>query len=153
MANGQFRNRSWNDRYAEGGMGDEAEGHFEAYCAKKKLGFVRCGLDRPPLSVGRLPARVRYWPDYLMTRGFVEVQGFGRDQTMKLKLDKWGVLHYWNDLMPVELYLWDSTNERELVIGILELDAIIDKEPSVTLDRFPEGKAYFAIPSRLLFGD
>lgn len=148
MADEAFRNQSWDSRFKA--MGDEAEHHFEEYATNVlKLGWIRFGLDRPPLKMSSLPTRLRYTPDYLMSAEFVEVQGFGRDQTFKIKLDKLNSLHWWNDLHPVSLYLWDTTNEREGMVHLEDIDAIIN-DGAATLDSFPEGKAYFAIPGDLL---
>jgi hypothetical protein len=102
-----------------------------------------------------LPARVRYTPDYVMSRCFVEVQGVGRDQKVKLKLDKLGALHHWNDIRTdqfrgVEFYLWDSTHERECVVPLSALDALM-ASGKVALDSFPEGKSYFAFDAQDIF--
>jgi len=144
-----FKDRSFDDRFKD--MGDEAEGHFEEYAAKKlKKGVVRYGLNRPPIRMSDLPTRLRYTPDYLMGKHFVEVQGFGKDQTFKLKHEKLNSLHYWNDLHPVYLYVWDSTNERECMLHLFELDKLID-QGKTTLAAFPEGKAYFAFAAQDIF--
>lgn len=138
-----FKDQTWENRFQA--MGDEAEGHFERYATESQgLGFVRFGLDRPPLKMSSLPTRLRYTPDYLMSNRFVEVQGFGRDQTFKIKLEKLNCLHWWNDLHPVFVYVWDSTNERECMIPLLHLVTLIDQGHAI-LDAFPEGKAYYAI--------
>lgn len=145
-----FKDRGWEARFAE--MGDLAEGKFEDECARKGIGFVRCGLSRPPLAVHRLPHRVRYWPDYLLTKCFVEVQGFGRDGLIKMKLDKWGVLHWWRDLHPVELFFYDSHNDRHAQIGILDFDKLLCNSDAA-LEHFAEGKPYFQVPASHLFED
>ncbi len=148
-----FKDQSWEQRF--GAMGDEAEGHFEQYATETlKLGFTRYGLNRPPLKMASLPARVRYTPDYLMSRCFVEVQGLGRDQKFKLKRDKLGALHWWHDLRVdqfdgVCLYVWDSHNQRECMLPLLRLDQAIDQHGS--LNSFPEGKSYFELPADEVF--
>src|SRR6266498_2550714 len=98
--NDSFRDQDWQARYQ--GMGDLAEGAFEEV---HQYGFVRWGLDRPPIQVHKLPKRIRFAPDYLTTHSFVEVQGFGKDQVIKLKLDKYDALRWWNVLHPVDLFL------------------------------------------------
>jgi len=136
-------------------MGDEAEAAFERYAEnvlRKK--FVRYGLNRPPLQMATLPARVRYTPDYLMSKCFVEVQGLGRDQTFKLKRDKLGSLLWWNDLRHgdfdgVMFYVWDSHNKRECFLPLLTVDDVIGQEAE--LAAFPEGKSYFAVPADAIF--
>lgn len=140
-----FKDRSWARRFEE--MGDEAEGVFEDVCdAQLKLKFVRYGLNRPPIQMHKLPARIRYTPDYLMSAKFVEVQGVGRDQTVKLKLDKWGALRWWNDVHPVELFVWDSHHERWCFVTLDQL-----QENIRAVNQFPEGHAYFEYDADVLF--
>lgn len=142
-----FKNESWESRFDK--MGDEAEGVFEYVCEHElELGFTRYGLNRPPLKMASLPARIRYTPDYLMSAKLVEVQGFGRDQVFKLKVDKWGALHAWNTIHPVDLFAWDTTNGRWCFITLTALDNIMD---CASLDSFDEGKPYFGFPGDLVF--
>lgn len=129
-------------------MGDEAEQRFEEWCKRNKRGYVTYGLRRPPVQVYKLPARVRYTPDYLTTKSFVEVQGLGTDQQVKMKLEKWGSLHYWNDLHPVDLYLWDSKKERECLIPLLTFDTLLG---SASLDQFDQSKPYFKLGADEVF--
>lgn len=143
-----FKDRDWQARFDE--MGDLAEGIFEWVCEEVlDRGYVRYGLNRPPIRMSALPARVRYTPDYLMSNAYVEVQGFGRDQTLKLKLDKWGALHWWNDLHPTKLFVYDSHNKRWQFVGLPELDEVL-ADGKGTLDSFPEGKTYFAFHAAVL---
>jgi hypothetical protein len=149
-----FKDRSWEQRF--GAMGDEAEGHFEAYAKEVlNLGFVRFGLNRPPIALHTVPARLRYMPDYLMSKRLVEVQGVGRDQLIKLKLDKWGVLHHWNDVRTAEfdgvwIYIWDSHHKRECMFPLANFDKILG-EGHGALGHFPEGKPYFEFDADLVF--
>lgn len=146
-----FRDGSWAHRFEH--LGDEAEGHFEEY-AEKVLGkkFVRFGLDRPPLHIPSLPTRIRYTPDYLMSHRFVEVQGFGRDQTFKIKLEKLNSQHWWNDLHPVHFYVWDSHKKRECMVHLRAIDQLIDRGVA-ELGHFREGKSYFAIEGDDIFAE
>lgn len=129
-------------------MGDEAEGHFVQYATDVLgLGVVRYGLDRPPIQLASVPARLRYTPDFLMSRCLVEVQGVGRDQKVKLKLSKLGSLHHWNDIRTerfdgVKFYVWDSHKKREVLFPLSVFDDLID-QGKTALALFPENKAYF----------
>ena len=145
----QFRDQPFERRFDK--LGDEAEQHFEEYAERvlnKK--FVRFGLERPPLRMSYLPTRIRYTPDYLMTKHFVECQGFGRDQTYKIKLEKLNCLHWWNDLHPVQMYVWDSHKQRECMLHLFRLDDLIN-EGKANLGHFAEGKAYFALHADDIF--
>jgi hypothetical protein len=143
-----FKDRSWAARFAE--MGDLAESKFEEHMNKIRRGYTRYGLARPPIAVNRLPARVRYTPDYLTSSAFVEVQGFGADQTIKLKIDKWGALHWWADVFPVDLFLYDSHNDRHRTINLHDLTKLLASGKG-TLAQFAEGKSYFAFRAEDLF--
>lgn len=141
-----FKDKSFDERVAAGGMGDEAEGVFERVFSK---GWARYGLNRPPIQMSKIPARLRYTPDYITTNKLVEVQGFGRDQLFKLKIDKWQALHFWNSVHPVDLFVWDTTNKRWCMIGLFSIDKLV--EQCGEIKHFPEGKAYMAIPGDDLF--
>ena len=140
-----FKDRSFEERVAAGGMGDEAEGVFERVFTK---GFARYGLNRPPIQMAKVPARLRYTPDYITTNRLVEVQGFGRDQVFKLKIDKWQALHWWNGVHPVDLFVWDTTNRRWGFITLKDVDLLIEEAGEIR--HFPEGKSYMAIPGDTL---
>tara|TARA_R100000458_G_C8263271_1_gene238573 strand:- start:1103 stop:1498 length:396 start_codon:yes stop_codon:yes gene_type:complete len=128
-------------------MGDIAEGAFEERYPEK---FVRYGLNRPPIKMSALPPIVRYTPDYLTSNAFVEVQGLGGDQIFKLKIDKLESLSYWNTMHPVLMYVYDSHNNRDVV---LEWDALTRLTLKSKIDSFPEGKKYYAIPAELLWSN
>ena len=140
-----FKDQSWEKRF--GAMGDEAEGHFEQYATETlKLGFVRYGLDRPPIQMHRLPKHLCYTPDYLMSGCMVEVQGVGRDQQVKVKHDKLNSLRWWNDFQRpgfdgVCFYVWDSHKKRECMFHLSVFDKLLGQGKG-QLDAFAEGKPY-----------
>lgn len=105
----RFRDQPLEHRKRKGGMGDMAEAVFEKVYP---LGYVRYGLDRPPIQVHALPELIRYTPDYITSKGLVEVQGFGKDQTFKLKDDKYEALRQWHRTFRVDLFIYDSANDR-----------------------------------------
>lgn len=143
---GSFKDKNFAARY--GDMGDLSEGAFEQWCEDNSRNYIRWGLDRPPLNLRMIPTRLRYSPDYLMSNQFVECQGFGRDNTFKLKVEKHGALHWWSDLHPVELWVLDSHKSRACFVSLKTLDAML---PHAELGAFPEGKTYFAIKGDILF--
>jgi hypothetical protein len=143
-----FKDEGWARRFDA--MGDEAEGMFEGVCTKLGQGFTRYGLNRPPLRMSMLPARLRYTPDYLMSAKLVEVQGCGKDGLVKLKLDKQGALHWWNDVHPVELFLWHTQSRNWCFVPLTAFDSLIESGQA-DLQQFPEGKAYFAYPFGSLY--
>ena len=131
-------------------MGDRAEGAFEHWCATEQRNYVRWGLDRPPLNLRLLPARLRYAPDYLMSAQFVECQGFGQDGTFKLKLEKHGALHWWHGLHPVDLWILDSHHGRACFLTLPAFDDLLGAT-GAELRSFPEGKSYFAVDGDDIF--
>lgn len=121
-------------------MGDEAEGVFELVYPE---GFARYGLNRPPINLTNVPPKIRYTPDYLTGKGLVEVQGFGNDQTLKLKLDKLAALDEWHGDFRVDLFVWDSKNKRCGFVRMGDLHDALDAHG--VMREFPEGKAYVAL--------
>lgn len=144
-----FKDQAWDQRFQK--LGDLAEGKFEEWMTKRRQGFVRYGLDRPPLQMHKLPTRLRYTPDYLASSRFYEVQGFGRDNEFKIKLDKWSSLHWWNDLHPVWFFVYDSHHERHCTLALTTLDSILNSGRS-ELKSFAEGKPYFAFNGNEIMG-
>lgn len=137
-----FHKQTWNNRFQQ--MGDEAEGIFEA---THKLGWVRTGLNRPPLAMHLIAVNVRYMPDYLTSRCWVEVQGCGRDKVIRIKLEKLEALDAWLKLgQPVEFFFWDTTNKRHCQIP---LETVALAAAQVEAKLYPEGKVFYEIPISL----
>lgn len=139
-----FSQRSWTERLGQ--MGDEAEAEFEH---RSKLGAVRTGLKRPPVRVRDLHPYVRQIPDYLTTRGWVEVMGMGEDQILKLKVKKLEALHFWALLMPVSLWVWDSHKRRYVELPLARVDELAVR---AKIAFFPEGAPYYELIASDLFG-
>lgn len=138
-----FKDQSWGHRFTK--LGDEAEGVFEAVYPQGKVKF---GLSRPSINLTNVPAFVRYTPDYVTAKGLVEVQGFGRDQTFKLKMDKYEALNQWHLQFRVDLFVWDSHNRR---YGFVRLHDFMDAwEAHGDTRSFPEGKEYMALEAEHL---
>ena len=139
-----FRDRPFHERFQA--MGDQAEAVFEEWATNvANRGFERYGLDRPAVSMARLPRFICYTPDYLMSSKLVEVQGCGRDQTFKFKHDKLEVLGEWSQIHPVELFVFDSTNNRSFLAPLEDVmaAAVADEFESGT---FPDNqKQYYKI--------
>lgn len=139
-----FKDRGWNQRFTH--LGDEAEGIFEQVYPQGKAKY---GLSRPPVGLKNVPAFVRYTPDYLTAKGLVEVQGFGRDQTFKLKEDKYDALNQWHRIFRVDLFVWDTTNKRH---GFVRLHDFMEAwEAHGWWDAFDDGKnPYMALKAEHL---
>lgn len=129
-----FKDRAFTERLLT--LGDEAEGIFESVYSH---GFVKYGLSRPPINLATVPPFVRYTPDYLTSKGLVEVQGFGKDRTFKIKHDKLEALIEWHEWFRVDLFVWDSWNGE---YGWIRLFDLIVEDAEIR--HFPEGKPYFA---------
>ena len=136
-----FSDRHWTHRYEK--LGDEAEGVFEEVWAEP---FVRAGHARPPFSIQKLPLLERYRPDYLTPTQYVECLGVGRDQIVKVKVEKYGVLQYWNGVQAVEVFVWDSHKKRWSSAPLDDITKWIDAGKA-SLGYFPEQKAYVAVPT------
>lgn len=132
-----FRDQSWEHRLQ--GMGDEAEAVFEEVWP---TGWARYGLNRPPIQVHKLPIKLRYTPDYITTHCLVEVQGVGRDQTLKVKLEKHLALQAWSQEMQLRFFIWDNVGKRWCAPPWMDLHEALYYAP---VREFPEGKQYYAL--------
>lgn len=129
-----FHEQSFSSRF--GTMGDTAEQAYDIYEPKNH----KLGLNRPPFHMSRMPATMRYTPDRMTNKAFVECMGIGRDGTLKIKDEKVDALAMWLQLGPVELFVFDQSKST---CYIASLAAWGDKiETYGTPDTFPEGKAY-----------
>jgi hypothetical protein len=72
----------------------------------------RTGLNRPDMNVAAMSLMSRTIPDYVCEEGFVEVMGIGRDQTLKLKVEKALALTAWRLIEAVDLFVYDSHRKR-----------------------------------------
>ena len=132
-----FHQQSFSNRFRS--MGDEAEGVFEQKYEGK---FVRYGLNRPPISMQWMTAKIRYTPDYMLSRALVECMGVGNDRILKLKTEKAYALQQWHTDWNLEFFLWDSKLKESKII---EWPAIWDMLPDLPMNVFPEGKQYWEI--------
>lgn len=146
-----FRDQSWNNRYTA--MGDAAEGQCAAWLDREHRGWVRYGLDRPPLRMSMLPEFIRHTPDFLTSHSLIECKGFGRDQLGKIKKADWSSLMEWNKKHPVDLFFYDQHNERCIMVPLPALQkALATKDPRIQEDEFNDDppKPYWAFPADLL---
>lgn len=100
-----FHRQSFKTRF--GTMGDPAEAVFDLVYPKNH----KLGLNRPPFYMGGMVLAMRYVPDRMLRDRFVEVMGCGRDGKLKLKHEKIEALQTWQQIGPVELFVYDQFNE------------------------------------------
>lgn len=101
-----YKDENWEERVEV--LGDPGEKAFREYAARRQLGVEKYGLDRPAVNLGRIPAYVRYTPDFITDDGLVEVQGCGVDQLLKFKHEKIVALTQWNRHCTVMVWLWNQ---------------------------------------------
>lgn len=138
-----YANQTWGQRV--GTLGDIAEGIFEQL---SPLGLaVPYGLRRPPFKVANLTPEQRNTPDYLTGTGdFVEVQGCGRDNTLKLKVEKLDALKAWSKLGPLKFFFWNSNTEEWALISYDQLKKLVTKGKRTSgVQAFPDGNEYIAV--------
>jgi hypothetical protein len=91
-------------------------------------------------------------PDYLTNGSLYEVIGCGRDQRLKIGVAKHNDLSWWSTIMDVSVYCWDRKNRQETTVTLAALEDLID-DLQVEIGSFPEGKAYWSIPTKVLDWD
>jgi hypothetical protein len=128
-------------------MGDTAERKFEEVWEKP---FSRFGFHRPEFSVNNLPKLILHMPDYIDSVNLIEVKGFGRDQTFKVKVLEYGYMQQWDQVHPLLIFVWDSHRKRYTDFPLKALTEWINSGVA-ELGYFPEPKAYFAVPAKEVF--
>lgn len=125
-------------------MGDEAE---SIYSDIEPLGrSERNGWRRPKVSMQRMPQTLRHKPDFYADSGhLVEVMGLGRDGVLKLKVDKYEALKFWNQACDVVLFLWNSSKRQWLVLGWDDIKSLVAKARNAGIAEFNDGNEYFPI--------
>ena len=131
-----FKDRPWNQRIKS--LGDEAEAVYETWADRHGIGYHRSGINRPPFNVGKLPKMVSYTPDYLTENGYVEVQGFGKDRQIKLKVEKLEALTQWDMVFHTEMFLWNNVDRTVAQVPVMWF---LRNNP-VSSGVYPEGKQY-----------
>ena len=116
-----FSEKPFNERYEL--MGDTAEHRFRVWAAEEYMPYTDYGLRRPQVPVYKLPAFIRYTPDFLLGDALVEVQGCGRDQTIKMKHDKLWALETWDIHCGVYVWMWNQSNDQ---IGVMTFNVFQD---------------------------
>lgn len=122
MSNRMFASQPWTERIET--LGDPAEGAFMRWANRTGEPAVRYGLNRPPVDMRRVPAFIRYSPDFLADRGLVEVQGCGHDGTFKFKHDKLWAISEWDAHLVVYWFLWNQPADKELLIPHATLETL-----------------------------
>jgi hypothetical protein len=137
-----FNEQPWSQRYQT--MGDVAEGIFEEIAPLGK--FVRFGFNRPPFKMARITEFIRHTPDYITGTGhLVEVMGCGRDNVLKVKLDKYDALKIWNKHAPVALFVWNSATQEYVLLQWSQLQTLYQKAKRKGVDEFDDGNQYVGI--------
>jgi hypothetical protein len=140
-----YRNRSWDERV--GTLGDMAEGVFEAISPYGR--WERFGWNRPQnVTMRHMAPFVRHAPDYYTQTGvLVEVMGCGKDNLVKLKVDKYEALKTWNRVAnPVALFLWNSSEREWAVLEWDDIKRLFNKAKRKGVLEFePDKNKYVAI--------
>lgn len=138
-----YNQQRWGDRVRT--LGDIAEGVFEEVAP---LGsHVRYGLNRPPFTVKTLTSMQRNTPDYLCGTGdFVEVMGCGRDNVIKLKLEKWAAQKRWQKVGPVRFFFWNSNHSEWALLTIKQVQELVTKARKADgVQAFDDGNEYLGL--------
>src|SRR3990167_4517829 len=95
-------------------MGDISEDRFGIYCILNGIKNIRFGFNRPDFAkFYNLPLALKHMPDRLIEVGndhyFVEVKGCGQDALIKIKKEDLTALGFWNNLLPVNFAVYDSS--------------------------------------------
>jgi hypothetical protein len=137
----------------QGTLGDIAE---DVFMATSPLGNAeRFGWRRPEnISMKTLTPGIRNMPDFYAASGYlVEVAGLGKDGILKsIKVEKYESLKTWRkiakmlDLVDVALFVWNSYEERFVLINWESLVKLVAKAKKQNgVQSFADGNEYYPI--------
>lgn len=124
-------------------MGDKAEAAF----LRVNPFAHRLGLNRPLFSMRDMSATMRYTPDFMLADGVYEVMGCASrgSGSIKPKIEKIVSLMEWNSIMPVFIWVYDSSRDRYWKAPLYSWTQQINEHG--VKDAFPDnGKEYHALP-------
>lgn len=134
-----YNSQTFDKRF--GYLGDTAEAAFDRVCPKHH----KLGLNRPPFGMNGMDAVLRYTPDRMTRKGFVEVMAIGHDDTLKLKHEKLDALLLWNRIAPVDLFVYHKPKNLYWQAPIADWSKLL-KRAGVESE-FDDGKQYIGLHS------
>jgi len=144
-----FNQRDWKER--KGYLGHTSEMAFETFCKKEGILFERFGQrTESSLDYKNLSIILRMRPDYICQKVdesfFVEVKSVGRDGILKVKLESLEGITFWDSLLPVKIFIYDSVKKR---VSFFAYKWLRVKLYHVDIDRFESDlKPYFPLSIR-----
>lgn len=89
-----------------------------------------------------------HMPDYFDGEQWYEIQGCGRDQMIKLKVNKLEDQRQWQGFTeyPVMYWFYDSHNKASTAMSLTAINYLVTQEEFV-LQTFPEGHQYWEMPT------
>lgn len=139
-----FKDQPFKKRWEK--MGDAAEAAFlRVYPDTESRRSEPFGWDRSELNTSLMSPKMRYMPDFVTTfrtAWLTECVGFGRDRTLKFKVEKLVALEAWRGDMPVFVFVYDQPNDRWAMFDLGAFRKLCSASPVKT---FPEGKEYYSI--------
>lgn len=139
----KYRDRPFAQRF--GVLGDYAENVYEKV---SPLGpTCRHGWRRPSVSMRYMSNELKNKPDYYASTGvLVEVMGLGRDGILKLKLDKYEAMKFWNKVQETALFAWNSSEHMWALIEWKPLVGLVQRARNRGIESFEEdGNEYYPI--------
>src|SRR5207237_10318243 len=122
------------------------------FAAVVPLGCVRYSVSPAPFRMANLPSRLRHSPAYLTAETFIDVRSVRDDGTVRLDLEAYEALCWWDLLHPVVLFISDERTGRwclEPISAVTEWIATGRVKPVAG----PGGAQWWAIPADLIFGE
>ena len=119
-----YNQQSWNQRFAKGGMGDEAEGVYEAVSPQGS--WVRFGWNRNAL-MRQMSNTLKHTPDYYADKAgyLVEVMGCSGPIVRSMKLTKWDAMKRWNQIQPVAFFVWNTKRRAWVLVEYEQMKRLV----------------------------
>jgi hypothetical protein len=114
------------------------------------LSYVRYGVDDPFIRVDVLPSRIRHTPAYLTAEAFVEPLELSPDGVLRLDVELYRALCWWDRVHPVVLFVHDAVSDRWCLEPVSNLTRRFEARANGSLSR-PDRRTRYALPGWLIF--
>jgi hypothetical protein len=112
--------------------------------------YVRYAVDRAPFRMTNLPSKLRHSPAYLTAETFIDVRAVRDDGMVRLDLEAYEALCWWDLVHPVVLFISDERKGRWCLEPISVVTEWISTG-EVAVVPGPGQSTSWAIPAKVIF--
>tara|TARA_R110000824_G_scaffold62670_1_gene165745 strand:+ start:248 stop:748 length:501 start_codon:yes stop_codon:yes gene_type:complete len=134
------------------GKKNDAELYAMQYYKNRKINIIRAGFDIehgtvPPKLWNNIPKYIRNLPDFIIMsdKGNFFLECKGGTSNVKFKISELKSYGFWNDFIPVVMFVWSSTYGTIYRVKYINLMDLIE-EQNYEIGEYDNQEKYHIIP-------